>query len=163
MTISARIKRGLRRIRHFRGHGVHSPFVYKIVRNVFMRRTLIDPDSDRLLSALSNIQGVSRSTKIELQNLYTYCNLNSFVIDPQEVCNLSQCDIVILTGSHIEDAINKIAKDSGITIVALNPRHGRERSRVVEDIIAHHHSTTIERRAYLLIYNNHLPKQHFTI
>ena len=30
----------LSRARYFRGHGVHSPFVYNIVRQVFMRSTL---------------------------------------------------------------------------------------------------------------------------
>ncbi len=31
----------IRRARYFRGHGVHSPYVYAIVRKVFMRSTLI--------------------------------------------------------------------------------------------------------------------------
>ena len=26
------------RVRHFRGHGVHSPFAYRLVREVFMKR-----------------------------------------------------------------------------------------------------------------------------
>lgn len=33
------------RMRHFRGHGVHSPFVYAIVRQVLMRRTLLGADT----------------------------------------------------------------------------------------------------------------------
>ena len=31
----------LRRARFFRGHGVHSPYVYDIVRKVFMQRELV--------------------------------------------------------------------------------------------------------------------------
>ena len=31
------LRNRLSRARYFRGHGVHSPFVYDIVRSVFMR------------------------------------------------------------------------------------------------------------------------------
>ena len=36
----AELRNRLSRARYFRGHGVHSPFVYTIVREVFMRREL---------------------------------------------------------------------------------------------------------------------------
>ena len=35
------LRNRLARARYFRGHGVHSPFVYDIVREVFMRRELL--------------------------------------------------------------------------------------------------------------------------
>lgn len=52
MKIISRIKRQLFRgyfrigagiqVRHWRGHGIHSPFMYGIVRNVFMKAGLPD-------------------------------------------------------------------------------------------------------------------------
>ena len=36
----------IRRARYFRGHGVHSPYIYKIVRQVFMQRKLYNPECD---------------------------------------------------------------------------------------------------------------------
>ena len=38
------LRNRLSRARFFRGHGVHSPFVYDVVRNVFMRDTLLPGD-----------------------------------------------------------------------------------------------------------------------
>ena len=35
------LRNRLSRARYFRGHGVHSPFVYDIVRSVFMRDDLL--------------------------------------------------------------------------------------------------------------------------
>ena len=40
----AELRNRLSRARYFRGHGVHSPFVYTIVREVFMRRELLPGD-----------------------------------------------------------------------------------------------------------------------
>lgn len=38
------LRNRLSRARFFRGHGVHSPFVYDVVRHVFMRDTLLPGD-----------------------------------------------------------------------------------------------------------------------
>ncbi|MBO5983755.1 MAG: hypothetical protein J6P90_01890, partial [Rikenellaceae bacterium] len=48
----------IKRARYFRGHGVHSPFVYAIVRQVFMRSTFIS-DERKLYNALIK-QGVAK-------------------------------------------------------------------------------------------------------
>ena len=32
-------------VRHWRGHGIHSPFMYGIVRNVFMKSKITGPDT----------------------------------------------------------------------------------------------------------------------
>lgn len=42
----AGLKNRLVRARYFRGHGVHSPFVYAIVRQVFMRHDLLPGDRE---------------------------------------------------------------------------------------------------------------------
>ena len=36
--------RGKIHVRHWRGHGVHSPFMYGIVRNVFMKNRITGSD-----------------------------------------------------------------------------------------------------------------------
>ena len=52
------LRNRLSRARYFRGHGVHSPFVYDIVRSVFMRDDLL-PGRRDLYEALLTA-GVSR-------------------------------------------------------------------------------------------------------
>ncbi len=44
MTPHNPILRTLRRLRHYRGHGIHSPLVYGLVREVFMRRVQAEGD-----------------------------------------------------------------------------------------------------------------------
>lgn len=55
------------RARYFRGHGVHSPYIYAIVRQVFMRRGLYD-ESCALYTELVE-RGVAKRRAEELTNL----------------------------------------------------------------------------------------------
>ena len=66
------------RMRHFRGHGVHSPFVYAIVRQVLMRRTLLGADTSLRDALLRAGVGMRRAT--ELQNLMTHCGYRTFAL-----------------------------------------------------------------------------------
>ena len=70
----AELRNRLSRARYFRGHGVHSPFVYTIVREVFMRRELLP--GDRALYGALLEAGVSRRRAVQLQNLAIHCGLS---------------------------------------------------------------------------------------
>ena len=60
------LRNRLSRARYFRGHGVHSPFVYDIVRSVFMRDDLL-PGRRDLYEALLTA-GVSRRRAVQLRS-----------------------------------------------------------------------------------------------
>ena len=64
-------------VRHYRGHGVHSPFVYSLVRQVFMRRRV--EGSNTALYADLVLRHVSRRRATQLQNLYTHCGYENFL------------------------------------------------------------------------------------
>ena len=70
------LRNRLSRARYFRGHGVHSPFVYDIVRSVFMRDDLL-PGRRDLYEALLTA-GVSRRRAVQLQNLMIHCGYTTF-------------------------------------------------------------------------------------
>ena len=53
--------------------------------------------------------------------------------------------------------------EAGHTVALMSPYDGCERQALCGQIIAGHASTTVDNRGYLLIFNNHLPKQHFRI
>ena len=55
------------------------------------------------------------------------------------------------------------AREKGATLCIVNPYNTRERLNVCLDIIDAHPSTTVDNRAYLLVFNNHLPKQRFRL
>lgn len=151
--------RHIGRARYFRGHGVHSPYVYNIVRQVFMRRTLIDERHDifdRMLEL-----GVARRRAVELQNLATHCNLQTWAVD-----SIEPVAMVVATLATSAESLARYAEEARkaeTTLVILNPYHTAERWSACRELIDEHPSTTVDNRAYLIIFNNHLPKQRFTL
>lgn len=149
----------IRRARYFRGHGVHSPYVYRIVRQVFMQRKLYDLANDiypRLKSC-----DIPERRCVEIANLMTVCGYSSCVID-----NMSDAHLIVVTldvdFARLE-AFAAYARNFGATLCIMNPYNTRERWAVCQQIIDAHPSTTVDNRAYLLVFNNHLPRQRFCL
>lgn len=147
------------RARYFRGHGVHSPYIYSIVRHVFMKSKLSDSNQelyDKLLSI-----AIPKRRAVELQNLFHHCNYKSFALDESV-----KCDMLILTELTSDNEtitlVNEASKNRG-TVIVMYPHSCRERSQLCESLIESHSSTTVDNRCYLIIFNNHLPKQHFKL
>ena len=137
------LRNRLSRARYFRGHGVHSPFVYDIVRSVFMR--------DDLLPGRRAVQ---------LQNLMIHCGYTTFGL------NRADAEFCVATCGLPRPAtlaLVRAAAEAGHTVALMSPYDGCERQALCGQIIAGHASTTVDNRGYLLIFNNHLPKQHFRI
>ena len=151
----------LSRIRHFRGHGVHSPFVYSLVRKVFMHKGLLSEDSRALYDALTTLKTPKRRA-IELQNCMLYCGYTTFSIDSPECC----AEFNILTEHYptaeLERALSRAA-ELGTTLVVLSPYLCRERKDVCQSLIARHTSTSVDNGGYILYLNNYLPKQHYRL
>lgn len=149
----------LSRARYFRGHGVHSPYIYDIVRKVFMQGKLFTPDST-LYTALIN-KGVAKRRSVQLANLAEHCGYDSWSIDTME-----QKQIIIATLNTATTELTQYAeyaRQKGATLCIINPYNNRERWETCLGIINAHPSTTVDNRAYLLIFNNHLPKQRFRL
>ncbi len=155
----SRLDRQMKRLRHKRGHGVHSPYIYSIVREVFMRRELT-PAMNPLYDTLVGV-GLKRRYARELENMRHHCGFSTFDID-----SLEQVDMVICTTKSTSDQtleIVRLSKERGTTVVFVAPHLDTQREQMSEGIVAKHHSTTLDRRGYLVIFNNHLPKQHFIL
>lgn len=149
----------LRRARYFRGHGVHSPYVYSIVRHVFMQRKL-QHEGHALYPQLLD-KGVSKRRAIQLTNLATHCNYASWSIDA-----LNSSDIIFATLDVAHDKLTEYAeyaREHGITLCIMNPYNDAQRWAICSSIIENHPCTTVDNRAYLLVFNNHLPKQRFRL
>lgn len=149
----------LRRAQHFRGHGIHSPYVYDIVRKVFMQRELVAPSRD-LYDALE-ARGVAIRRCTQLQNLVAHCKYSSWAIDSEASCDLIVCSLAT-TFDHLE-RYAEYARERGATLCILAPYNNADRLRVCRAIVAGHRSTSIDNRAYLLVFNNHLPRQRFIL
>lgn len=148
------------RARYFRGHGVHSPYVYAIVRQVFMRRSLIS--EERTLHDLLLANGAPSRRAIQLQNLMIHCGYDRFAINDLP----EGCRFAILTSDLPEaETLGWVerAREVGATLVLARPYACRERTILCQRIIEVHTSTTVDNRGYLIVFNNHLPKQHFKL
>ncbi len=149
------------RAKHFRGHGVHSPFVYNMVRKVFMRRGKLLDDNHALFDTLV-ATGISRRRAAELQNAMIYCDATTFAIDNSDCI----AEFNIVTEQFPLNALHEVAKraaEQRVTLIIVSPYKTRERNDVCNAIIEQHTSTSIDNRAYLILLNNHLPKQHFRL
>lgn len=149
----------LRRARYFRGHGVHSPYVYSIVRQVFMISKL-KGDECRLYDALIT-KGVAKRRAVQLQNLVLHCNYDSWAID--EIRDVRFIVATVDVASADLTRYAAYAQEHGITLCIMSPYYSAERWEVSRGIIDAHPSTTVDNRAYLLIFNNHLPMQRFRL
>lgn len=159
----SRLRDRVRRARYFRGHGVHSPFVYSIVRQVFMRSTFISDDDTRnkALCRLFMEHGISHRRAVQLVNLCAHCNYNDVSIG-----EIRKADLLLIPQSVEEAAFTRYveaAREYGATLVVMTPYMNRARDMACRRIVAEHHSTTVDNRGYLLVFNNHLPKQHFRL
>ena len=156
-TIPQRVARA----RYFRGHGVHSPFVYQLVRQAFMKRDLIT-DEPKLYDTLL-ARGFARKRARQLQNLYTHCGYQNFAIDSlDESCDL--CLLTEQTGECETRAMVREASQRQTTIALLSPYEGRERAEFCNRLIEEHPCTSVDKRGFILLFSNdNLPKQHYRI
>lgn len=149
------------RVRHFRGHGVHSPFVYAIVRQVFMKNHLLT--DERVLYDALMARGFVRRRAVQLQNLYLHCAYNSFSIDSLA----NPCQLCVLTPQvSLEEtvALTKRAARRGTTVVLMSPYEGGERAELCRRLIEEHPCTSVDNRGYLLLFSKaSLPKQHYRL
>ena len=149
----------LSRIKHHKGHGVHSPFVYGFVRKVIMAKTLCDESGTALYDSLIAV-GMAEKRARELHNTLCYIEGQSYSINEVEG-SLS----ILLADYPIEKLHEayEVAKQNGLTLVVCQPYLNRERQSEVRALIDKHRSTTIDNRAYILFFNNRLPKQHYRL
>ncbi|MBO7219670.1 MAG: hypothetical protein J6V21_00610 [Alistipes sp.] len=149
----------LSRIKHRKGHGVHSPFVYSLVRKVFMRKDLFDGTGSELYDVL-RANGLSVKSARQLHNLIFHIEAKGYSI------NKVGGEVSILLPDYPTEGLREaleVAKRERLTLVVCQPYANRERHREVVALLDDHRSTSVDNRAYILFFNNHLPKQHYRL
>lgn len=153
----------LARLRYFRGHGVHSPFVYAIVRQVFMRSTLNTdaPLAEALYRSLREHR-VPHKQAVLLANLCLHCGYGQISFGPTAAgpCLMALRD----TAPTALAAYARAARDGGGMLIIQSPCLNREREQACCALVAAHDGTSVDHGGCLLLFNNEkLPKQHYRI
>ena len=128
-----------------------------------MRSKFIN-DERSLYDALS-AAGVAKRRAMQLQNLMVHCKYSTFKIDcPVE--QIEGCDMVIATINTPAEALQPMAEKAHsehLTLCVISPTLDQQRDRACRAIVDTHTCTSVDNRGYLLLFNNHLPKQKFRL
>lgn len=148
-------------LRHSRGYGVHSPLLYRIVREAMMPHRIKGSDTS-LYNAL-RARGVGRRTATRLQNLLTTEDYGAWKVDTVA----DEGEMMIATAECHDEQLRAMARmlreQEGILCI-LHPIVGRTRRRLCKELIAEHRSMSASKPTFtLLISRKDLQKQHINI
>lgn len=153
-------------VRHWRGHGIHSPFMYGIVRNVFMKSRITG--SDTSLYRDLRRERVSRKNAIKLQNLYSHCKMESYTLVPHlgadNPCGRNLCILLPdVTMETIVATVRDTAARHG-SLILLAPHRSARCWRLSQRIWQHYPCVSVDRRLMMIyFFNPKLQPQHYRI
>ena len=142
-----------------RGYGVHSPMLYRIVREAMMPRHIVGSDRS-LYNALRHYK-IGHRTATRLQNLYSLEGYAEWRIDELATAG----GLTILTPNCNAEKIRKIVGrlEEG-TVCVTYPLLGCPRRALCRELIKAHRSMSAERPRMMLYFaRTDLRKQHIRI
>ena len=157
------------RVKHYRGYGVHSPFVYGLVRHSVMMKSSIVGDDCSIFEGLREL-GVSRKRATQLQNMCTWAGYKSacYLTDANRAVGALDAHTVcfVMPDYPMELTVELCQKaaEAEAVVCVMKPYDSRVRSKACKELIRNHIHTSVDNRGFLLLFfNPHQPKQHFKL
>lgn len=153
------------RFRHRKGHGIHSPFVYSLIRKAFMPKELMDKTRDELYTILINNK-VGKKQAIELQNLYNYCHYSGFVIGLSNFENNNNNLHILLPKEDNKTLANLVTNChlSKNAIAIISPYQNRPKQLLCDKLVNNCDCLSIDNRDYILLFfDKNYITQHFKL
>lgn len=180
-------KRPLPRMRFWRGHGIHSPFMYALVRKVFMKRRITGGDTGLYLALRE--RGVGKRSAVVLQNMFTHCDRESYTILGEQGAKSTACKtekehktgesgkdrdpgkerrnlcILLPTAAPelIERQMRVCSEKQGVLAVPAPLRHKAVRETTLRAAWEYHCVSVDRRDMILCFFDSALQKQHYRI
>ena len=133
-------------LRNYRGHNVHSPFAYSLIRKAIVPHSM-DGTENRLFEQ-ARAHGLSHRASVQLQNLQLHCPGHRMLLVP--------------AGSLPQPG--SAPKSDRMIHCILHPRLTRERLRQCREAIARHNGMSIDNRRYILLFHDsRLSKKHYRL
>ena len=116
------------RIKYWRGYGVHSPFMYRMVRSALMKHRLLEKNA--LESVDFNAWGICRRERTMIKNIFVTNGYKDFqVVDSPTTLNSDTLYLVPLKCSDqtINSLISQIDNQANCGIIFGNTNRSRKR------------------------------------
>lgn len=119
VRVMERMKYSLR-YKHRSGHRIHSPYVYNLVRYIFMKKRSFSFIADAELTVALCQLGLKYDYSYRIGQFYKYNNFNNYTINPT---SYSGEDLIVF--SHIDKQAEEIikelsARDKRGAVIVLN-------------------------------------------
>lgn len=148
-------------LRHSRGYGVHSPLLYRIVREAMMPRKI--KGSDTALYDTLRARGVGRRTATRLQNLLSLEGYTAWSIDSPAEAGAMMIATAECSEKQLRAMATALGEQEGAVCI-LHPIGSRTRRKLSGELIAAHHSMSASKPTFtLLLSRKDLQKQHINI
>jgi hypothetical protein len=149
-------------LRHRAGFGVHSPMLYRVVREAMMPRRIKGTDC-KLYDKLREV-GVGRRTATRLQNLYSLGDYATWSIDTPP----AEGAMAIATPRASEELLAQMAshncQNSNSLLCVIHPWRKPSRRRYCKGLIEQHNSMSASKTTLSLLFRRpDLLKQHIVL
>ena len=152
------------RLRHFRGHGVHSPFAYALVRQVYMKRRRL-PREGAVYTAVREQGGTVRQARL-VQAVYDYTECGQCYVDGAPLAThdshrTHRAMHIVTPGAAIGQELRPGEEDIACV---LSPTAGKARYRNCLAAVRGHEGMSIDCRSVLFLFGRDgLNKEHIQL